>query len=104
MLDDQARHLAYIISEATARGAVTVETSAEGEAQWVETVHDLANDNSAFWEACTPGNYNNEGRIQRTISSEAYAPGVNAFNALLEAWRENGKLEGMVLGFQPDSP
>jgi hypothetical protein len=31
------------------------------------------------------------------VGSEVYAPGINAFNALLAQWREQGGLEGFEL-------
>ena len=31
----------------------------------------------------------------RTASAQAYAPGINAFNALMAKWREKGDLEGL---------
>ncbi len=58
---------------------------------------------AAFSEACTPGYYNNEGEIDTpgSLSSEAYAPGANAFNAMLEKWRADGRLEGLELRLTP---
>ena len=61
MFEQQAEHIAYIISEAMDRGASTVEPSQQGQDSWVSTVRELAIDNSAFEVSCTPGYYNNEG-------------------------------------------
>ncbi len=74
---------------------------AEAEAAWVAEIRRLAVNNVAFFEACTPGYYNNEGNIAQRgggLNNESYAPGANAFNALLAKWREGGKLEGLELG------
>ena len=99
MFDDQARHIAYIISEAQKRQALTVEPSVEAQEAWVETVHSLAVNNLAFLEACTPGYYNNEGSERPgSLAAEVYAPGINAFNEVIAAWRAKGDLEGMILG------
>src|SRR5258706_9675251 len=57
MFDDQARHIAYIIKEARARGAVTVEPTPEAEEAWVETIRSVAILNRDFQTACTPGYY-----------------------------------------------
>jgi cyclohexanone monooxygenase len=100
MFDDQARHVAYIIQEAAKRGAQTVEVSAAAEAAWVKTIRDLALTNTSFADACTPGYYNNEGKFGSTpgtLSGEVYAPGANAFNALLAEWRAKGGLAGLEL-------
>lgn len=97
MFDEQAQHIAYIISEVKARGAQVVEVTAEAEAKWVQTIRDLAVDTHEFFEACTPGYYNNEGKGRGGLAVESYAPGINAFNALLADWRAQGNLEGMEL-------
>jgi len=48
--------------------------------------------NRAFLEACTPGYYNQEGKVGEGapggLAGESYGPGLNPFNALLAAWRE----------------
>ncbi|HEY4345156.1 MAG TPA: NAD(P)/FAD-dependent oxidoreductase [Parvibaculum sp.] len=98
MFDDQARHVAYIIKEVQNRGALVVEPTPEAEAEWVATIRKLAVSNAAFLEACTPGYYNNEGKNKNgAVTSESYAPGINAFNALLAEWREKGDLDGLHL-------
>jgi len=100
MLDDQAQHIAYIINEVKSRGRHS-QPSKEAEAAWVATIRRLAISNAAFFEACTPGYYNNEGHLERRsggLNGEAYAPGVNAFNALLADWRTRGDLEGLEIG------
>ena len=52
----------------------------------------------AFLNDCTPGYYNNEhGAVRRSHLGEPYGPGHQAFADLLEAWRDKGNLEGMVL-------
>jgi cyclohexanone monooxygenase len=101
VLDDQAQHVAYIIKSVNARGARYSEPSAEAEAAWVAEIRRLAVMNVAFFESCTPGYYNNEGHIASRgggFNGEAYTPGINAFNALIAAWREKGDLEGLELG------
>jgi cyclohexanone monooxygenase len=99
MFDDQARHIAYIISEAQKRQAITVEPSVEAQDAWVETVHGLSVSNRDFLEACTPGYYNNEGSERPgSLSAETYAPGINAFNEVIAEWRAKGGLDGMILG------
>jgi cyclohexanone monooxygenase len=99
MFDDQARHIAYIISEAQKRQALTVEPSVEAQEAWVAHVHGLAVNNRAFLEACTPGYYNNEGSERPgSLAAETYAPGINAFNEVIAEWRAKGDFEGMILG------
>jgi cyclohexanone monooxygenase len=100
MFDDQARHIAFIIDEVQQRGHRVAEVTPEAEQAWIDEIHRLAVSNREFFEACTPGYYNNEGQVDRpegSLTSETYAPGINAFNALLAEWRDDGRLEGFRL-------
>ena len=100
MFDDQARHVAYIIDEVLGRGRTVAEVTAEAEAEWVAEIRRLAFVNRDFLESCTPGYYNNEGELDdpsKGLATQAYAPGINAFNALLAEWREQGDLQGFEL-------
>ena len=100
MFDDQARHVAYIIDEVLGRGRMVAEVTAEAEAEWVAEIRRLAFANRDFLESCTPGYYNNEGELDdpsKGLATQAYAPGINAFNALLADWREQGDLRGFEL-------
>jgi cyclohexanone monooxygenase len=98
----QGEHIAYIISEALARGAVTVEPTQEAQDEWCRTIRDTAIDNSQFDLECTPGYYNNEGggggEGIRSHLGEPYGPGFYAFGELLAEWRDKGDLDGLVLG------
>jgi cyclohexanone monooxygenase len=102
MFEQQTEHIAYIISEALARGAVTVEPSHEGQDSWVRTIREAAIDNSQFEVTCTPGYYNNEGggggEGIRSFLGEPYGPGFYAFDDLLKEWRAKGDLDGLVFG------
>jgi len=98
MYDQQATHIAHIIKETFARGAVTVEPSQEAEDAWVRTIRENLFLNPQFWQACTPGYYNNEG-IQVNSSAlfgEPYGKGYYAFDQLLKEWRDAGDLRGLV--------
>ena len=98
MFDDQAQHIAYIIKEAKARQALTVEPTAEAEETWVELIRSVAILNRDFQNACTPGYYNNEGGERSGgLNGQTYTPGINKFNDLLAEWRATGELEGLEL-------
>jgi cyclohexanone monooxygenase len=100
MFDDQAQHISYIVREVQQRGKRVAEVTPEAEAAWVAEIRRLAISNRDYQEACTPGYYNNEGLLDKaegSLASEVYAPGINAFNALLAEWREAGDLPGMLL-------
>jgi cyclohexanone monooxygenase len=100
MFDDQAQHIAYIVDEVRKRGKQVAEVTPDAEAAWVAEIRRLAISNRAYQESCTPGYYNNEGKLGNAeggIGSEVYAPGINAFNAVLAEWRAEGNLQGMDL-------
>jgi cyclohexanone monooxygenase len=101
MLEQQAEHIAYIISEAIARRATTVEPSQEAQDNWVKTIRETSIDSSEFAVSCTPGYYNNEGggggEGIRSAIGDPYMPGFYVFDDLLKEWRANGDLDGLVL-------
>ena len=101
MFEQQAQHIAYIIAEAQNRGARTVEPSQAAQDGWVQTVRELAIDNSAFELSCTPGYYNNEGQggavKNGAFLGDFYSPGFYAFDELIAEWRAKGDLDGLEL-------
>ena len=98
MIDEQVRHIAYVVNEASARQARTVEPSAEAEAAWVQTIMDVAVFRQKFQEECTPGYYNNEGKPNpMAIRNAPYGKGPIAYVKVLEDWRAAGALEGLEL-------
>ena len=38
------------------------------------------------------------GEEHQFLGANSYAPGINAFKALMKKWREKGDLEGLELG------
>jgi cyclohexanone monooxygenase len=98
MFEQQANHIAYLIRETLARHAATVEPTVEAQDQWCTTVRETAVDNTNFQRECTPGYYYNEGEERiRSFLGEPYWPGFYAMEDLLQAWRAQGDLDGLVL-------
>lgn len=98
MLDEQAKHLAYVLREACDRGATRIEASQQAEDDWVRTIVDLSQMSVQFLESCTPGYYNNEGRpAERSARNGFYGAGSPAFIRVLEEWRARGDLDGLEL-------
>ena len=98
LLNEQAKHIAYIIQEGASRKARTVEVSPEGEEAWVTHCVKKARDTGDFFENCTPGYYNNEGKpTERSAQDGFYGGGSVQFFKILESWREAGELEGLEL-------
>lgn len=98
LLDEQSRHIAYILAQARERGARTVEAAESAENEWVETILRLAGWRRDFLESCTPGYYNDEGKLsERAAQSSFYGAGPVEFFRLMAAWRARGDLAGLEL-------
>ena len=94
-LDEQSIHMAYIIKEANKRGSTRIETSKEAEESWINTIIEKARLTASFQENCTPGYYNNEGKINQTPQNNTYGGGPIEFFSLLRKWRSKGDLRGL---------
>ena len=94
-LDEQARHVAYIVDAMKQRGKKRVEASPEAEAAWVNEIVEKARETESFQAACTPGYYNNEGHLTRRRQDQAYGEGPVAFFDLLAKWRTQDRLDGL---------
>lgn len=98
-LNEQAEHVAHILSEARSRGAERVEVTPEAEQGWVDEIRDKARLGMRFFAECTPGYYNSEGQLTNPNGFFAgiYGAGPIRFFEILEAWREDGDLPGLEL-------
>jgi len=98
LLNELSQHIAYLLGHAVENGIETIEASEEAEAEWVRTIISLARLGQKFFEECTPGYYNNEGKPgERSGQNGPYGGGSEAFFKLLKDWREEGSLRGLEL-------
>ncbi len=98
MINEQAKHLAYIIKRALDGGIASLEVSEEAEAEWVGGVVRLADRMTDFGEHCTPGYYNNEGNPGNSSrQSGFYFGGPTEFVKILEEWRADDEMKGLEL-------
>jgi len=99
LIDEQARHIAYVVDQALRRGARTLEAKAEAEAEWLETIQRRAQSSGlGFVDQCTPSYYNNEGRPDaKSLLRSFFLGGPTEFAQVLEAWRDEGSLKGIEL-------
>ncbi|MDG2533890.1 NAD(P)/FAD-dependent oxidoreductase [Sphingomonas sp. HITSZ_GF] len=97
-LDEQAEHIADVLALARDRDATLVEPTAEAEAEWVATIRAKDKSFQNFQRECTPGNFNDEGKVGSAISrsDEYYGGGPIAFYALIREWRAAG-LKGLTI-------
>ena len=98
MLDNQAQHIAAIMTAAGARQAKTVEASKQAEADWVALVN-APDQMTDYLNSCTPGYYNSEGTVNGNdgFLQGHYAGGGVAFYAMLREWLAKGDLAGLEL-------
>jgi len=98
-LNEQAKHVTYILEEARRRDAATVEVTTEAEQAWLDEMRDKARFTERFYSSCTPGYYNNEGNLGNPNGFFAgmYGAGPLRFFDILEEWRADGDLPGVVL-------
>jgi len=97
-LDEQAEHIADVLKHARDRGATLVEPTAEAEAEWVATIRAKDKSFHDFQRECTPGNFNDEGKVGQSVSrsDEYYGGGPIAFYALIRQWRDEG-MKGLAI-------
>ena len=98
-LNEQARHVTYILDQVKAQGGTTVEATVEGETNWVAEMQSKARMGEQFRFECTPGYYNNEGKSGNPngFFSFAYGAGPLRFFEILEEWRASGTLDGCTI-------
>jgi cyclohexanone monooxygenase len=102
LLDEQARHLAYIVSEAVRRGAARLEPATEAVDGYVDVIQSSPKNKVQldYYADCTPGYYNGEGKAMRgedLFAGARYPDGPMPFYEMLWAWRAEGNLEGLRL-------
>jgi cyclohexanone monooxygenase len=99
MLNEQAKHIAYIVKRALDDDIDTLEVTREAEAEWIEAVLERAGRNVEFAEQCTPGYYNNEGTPGRKTRQSGFFFGdPEEFETILETWRTDGDMKGLRRG------
>jgi cyclohexanone monooxygenase len=98
MMDEQARHVAWVLDQVRSRGADTVECSEQAEADWVQTIVRYSRARQPFLNECTPGYYNNEGKPdERTARNSPFWRGAIQFLRVWDKWRAEGSLPGLEL-------
>ncbi|WP_309604804.1 NAD(P)/FAD-dependent oxidoreductase [Phenylobacterium sp.] len=91
-LNEQANHVAHMVSQARELGAGVLEPTVEAEEAYVQEVRGLARMGRRFYEECTPGYYNSEGETgnRKGFFSDMYGAGPLRFFEVLKAWRDEG--------------
>ncbi|HEV8713639.1 MAG TPA: monooxygenase, partial [Candidatus Binatia bacterium] len=97
MLDEQATHVAHVITQVSGRTAKSVEPTPEAEAEWVKLVTGPTV-MTEYQNICTPGYYNGEGTNEgQGFLQTNYPDGGLAFFDMLARWREQGDFAGLIV-------
>lgn len=94
-LNEQAQHLAYVLSEVRDRGARTVEATQSAEQEYVDLIRRPSNTGTRFYRECTPSYYNSEGKKGSGSFSDMFRDGPIKFFPMLNEWREDGNMTGI---------
>jgi len=99
-LVEAATTIAAVIGHAQAIGAVEVEATAEAEAAWIDL---LQSSERGFLgnPDCTPGYYNNEGRVlgpKERLGMTGHPGGPLAYFDHIDRWRSGGTFDGVSFG------
>ncbi len=96
-LNEQAKHVRFLLETASEQGATKIEPTLEGEQMWVDEMDSKARLGDRFRAECTPGYYNNEGKTGNPngFFAGTYGAGSIRFFRLLDEWRNTGRAEGM---------
>ncbi len=98
MLSEQAKHVAHIVDYGLRNDIRTVQPSEQAERAWVRTIVELGEGRRRMLETCTPGYYNDEGRLSAaTAQSFPFGGGPVTFIEMLRKWRQEGDFAGLEL-------
>ena len=97
-MNEQAKHIAYIIQQVNESNARVVEATEDAEQEWVQEIIKMSRLSESFQAECTPGYYNNEGKPNpKSVQNGSYGAGPVKFFKVIEAWRDEGTLAGLEL-------
>ena len=104
LLNEQSKHLAYMLKHAFSNGIDVIEASQDAEAAWVRLIIEQSGGELEFVDSCTPSYHNNEGRRNKHGARyNSFGGGASGYFKLLAEWRAEGTLDGLELTSR-DSP
>ena len=99
MLQEQADHITFLVKHCLDNSVRSFDTTTQAEATWQDAIGAVSEARRPFQEACTPGYYNAEGKVddrRSAIGSGWYLPSTHFFDMWAD-WRAAGKFEGLVI-------
>ncbi|WP_293876106.1 MULTISPECIES: NAD(P)/FAD-dependent oxidoreductase [unclassified Sphingomonas] len=96
-LAEGAKAIAAVVGHARRADRPVVEATQAAEDAWVAHCGEVAANLVPFFEQCTPGYYNLEGKLtQEAAQGFGYGAGAAAFFALKDRWLADGQFDGLV--------
>lgn len=90
-------HFVYVLNKLRESGLKQFEVSKEAEAEWDAAMVKGGKGRQQFLKDCTPGYYNDEGIIDDVTSRKnPYGGGAMAFLSILNKWKSDDRLQGLV--------
>lgn len=101
-LDMQASHAVELIRACLTRGIRSLEVTRDAEARWLAAMATAHVDHDQFYEDCTPGFLNNEGRFRErpTYVGGTFGGGPLEYERIIAAWRAGGIDGDCVISFE----
>jgi len=98
LAQEQSDHIGYVVEQVLASNEKTIEATQEAENDWCDTMDAKQSWSRQFWDECTPSRFNNEGALDaaHTRMASVYGGGAEEFFAILEEWRDEGSMRGLL--------
>jgi cation diffusion facilitator CzcD-associated flavoprotein CzcO len=100
-ISETAQHTVDTIARCLERGVTRVEPTRAATYNWLRIILSALFESAAYNASCTPGYYNNEGRVPRNVlaalRSAPYMGSALDWARMLEAWRAQGSMRGLKL-------
>jgi cyclohexanone monooxygenase len=97
MMNEQAIHIAYFISQAKRLGLKSIEVTEEAETRWVEFHEQSSGPIVKMWGECTPSFWNDEGKpSKKLVRNGQFGGGVFGLVDLLEQVRAEHRLDAFI--------
>ena len=96
-VSEQSKHVAYVYAKQKELGLGPLEASPDAEKAWCDQIERSSKFSQKFYEDCTPGYFNNEGKPgdANGLFSGGFGDGPLKFFELLSTWRESDTLDGL---------
>ena len=90
LVGKQCAHFAALVKRCMDSGVAAMEVSQAAEDGWGRTIREKAFLDISFSRDCTPGYYNNEGRVEDSLFTSFFGGGPFEYMNILGTWRKDG--------------